>query len=107
MQKAKVITGDQFCEQEKISHIDYLKIDAEGFDYEVLVGFKGMLSSGKVRALQFEHEGGRYIRDFHDFLFPLGYRIGKIYALIPRRWKIFSGQTIWPCGKIWFPSRMF
>jgi FkbM family methyltransferase len=49
-----VDTGDTFCELNGIRKIDYLKIDCEGHDIEVLRGFSGMLSSGKVMFVQVE-----------------------------------------------------
>jgi FkbM family methyltransferase len=78
--QASILTGDSFCTENSIRKIDLLKIDAEGADYEVLSGFSEMLSSRSISMIQFEHEGGRYIRDFYDLLTPYGYVIGKLYA---------------------------
>ena len=75
-----VRTGDDVCHELRVEKIDFLKIDAEGADFEVLSGFNEMLTAGRIACLQFEHEGGRYLRDFHDFLTPKGYVIGKLYA---------------------------
>ena len=77
---ATIITGDEFCEKNQITRIDLLKVDAEGADYEVIKGFSRMLAQQAVSVIQFEHEGGRYIRDFYDLLSPFGYRIGKLYS---------------------------
>ncbi|OAI44847.1 hypothetical protein AYO42_00600 [Rhizomicrobium sp. SCGC AG-212-E05] len=46
------ITLDQFCEQEKVSHIDVLKIDTEGHDLSVLEGAAQTLKS---RGVSFVH----------------------------------------------------
>jgi FkbM family methyltransferase len=35
--------------------IDFLKIDTEGFDYQVLLGSKKMLGASRIRFLQFEY----------------------------------------------------
>jgi len=43
-----VSTVDQFAGEHGISRIDLLKIDAEGYDLEVLRGASGMLKSGAV-----------------------------------------------------------
>lgn len=77
---ARVRTGDEFCREQGIPAIDFLKVDAEGADFEVLSGFGQMLASRKIAVIQFEHQGGRYLRDFHDLLGPKGYAIGKLYA---------------------------
>ncbi|KPK97174.1 MAG: hypothetical protein AMJ95_10535 [Omnitrophica WOR_2 bacterium SM23_72] len=39
----KTTTGDRFCSQNKIETIDYLKIDVEGVESQVLKGFERML----------------------------------------------------------------
>jgi len=80
VERAEVRSGDQVCRELKLERVDFLKVDAEGADFEVLSGFNEMLSLGRVLAIQFEHEGGRYLRDFYDLLKPKGYVIGKLYA---------------------------
>ena len=39
-----------------------------------------MLGQQKIAVIQFEHQGGRYLRDFYDFFLPKGYALGKLYA---------------------------
>ena len=80
IKRATVRTGDEFCREWSVTQIDFLKVDAEGADYEVLAGFSGLLAAQKIAVLQFEHEGGRYLRDFYDLLEPKGYALGKLYA---------------------------
>lgn len=63
------------------ARIDLLKCDAEGMDLDVLAGFEPLLRDGLVRIIQFEHECGAHrLREFHDFLHPFGYVLGKIHA---------------------------
>jgi FkbM family methyltransferase len=80
IKQATVRTGDSVCEEFGISKIDFLKIDAEGADFEVLLGFERMLAADQIAVIQFEHEAGRYLRDFYDLLIPMGYSIGKLYS---------------------------
>ena len=47
-------TGDRFCSTNGIDRIDFLKIDTEGHDLEVLAGFEGMLGAGNVGIVQIE-----------------------------------------------------
>jgi len=47
-------TLDNFCLRNNISEIDWLKIDVEAFEKNVLVGSKRMLSEGRILAGQFE-----------------------------------------------------
>jgi len=77
-------TGDRFCSREKIVSIDYLKIDAEGFEPQALKGFEGMLKAGKIRVIQFEYGYVNafvkfLLKDFYDYLRPFDMRVGKIY----------------------------
>jgi hypothetical protein len=78
--QAAIRTGDEVCRLLHINKIDFIKIDAEGHDYEVIQGFSGMLASGRVTIIQFEHEGGRYLKDFYDAFASWDYALGKLYA---------------------------
>lgn len=49
-----IVVGDAFCAEHNVEHIDFLKIDAEGFDFRVLLGFKDMLSRQAVDFIQAE-----------------------------------------------------
>lgn len=53
-EEVRTTRGDEFCKQNGISEIDILKIDTEGHDLEVLIGFKGMLEQGKVACVLVE-----------------------------------------------------
>ena len=59
-------TVDEYCREKGISKIDFLKIDAEGFDYKVLVGAKQMLEQNLIKYIQFEYWAG--VRKFYDLL---------------------------------------
>ena len=49
-----VQTLDGFCDQQGIDTIDFLKIDTEGHELEVLKGAKEKLSQQKIGLIQFE-----------------------------------------------------
>lgn len=50
----QLTTLDLFCEQEKITGVDFLKIDTEGNELNVLKGATRMLSERKIKIVQFE-----------------------------------------------------
>lgn len=54
LEKIKVVTGDTFCKEKNIESIDLLKIDTEGYELEVLNGFKKMIEDGKIKAIYCE-----------------------------------------------------
>jgi FkbM family methyltransferase len=69
----QLTTLDLFCEHEGIKEIDFLKIDTEGNEHNVLRGANKMLTEGKVKIIQFEF--GEYnvfsrvfLRDFYEIL---------------------------------------
>lgn len=47
----QVNTLDKFCEQEKVNHIDFLKIGTEGNELDVLKGGRKMISAGRVKLI--------------------------------------------------------
>lgn len=75
-------TLDTFCKREKISNIDFLKLDVEGHELKVLEGAKYLLESDAIRFIQFEF-GGCNIDSrtyFQDFFYLLNgkYRLSRI-----------------------------
>ena len=47
-------TLDGFCRSQNIDHINYLKIDTEGGDFDVLKGSEGMLTQQQIDVVQVE-----------------------------------------------------
>lgn len=83
-EKVSTITIDTYCNEHGIKNIDYLKIDVEGAELEVLMGCKKLLKSQKIKLLQFEvskkmFEGmGRNGSEIFMFLYDFGYICYKI-----------------------------
>lgn len=89
------ISGDTFCDEQNIDEIDFLKIDVEGAENKVLVGFSRRIKERKIKVIQFEYgphniESRFLLKDFFELLEGNGYRIGKIYPT----WVDWSEYTI-------------
>ena len=75
-------TIDSFCESQGILTIDFLKIDAEGHDLQVLKGASKLLNSGQIKFIQFEFGGSNidsktFFQDFY-YLLKGNFRIFRI-----------------------------
>lgn len=82
--KVQVNTLDNFCSENHISRIDFLKIDTEGYEMKVLQGAENLLKTGKISAIQFEFNNMNiysrvFLRDFFEIL-----RDFNIYRLLPK-----------------------
>ena len=66
-------TIDTFCVENKISKIDFLKMDVQGFEYNILKGATKMLENNAIKFIQFEIDQPSidnkvYFKDFWDIL---------------------------------------
>ncbi|MBK8300780.1 MAG: FkbM family methyltransferase [Chitinophagaceae bacterium] len=82
-EKIRIDTIDNYCAEHSIDQIDFLKIDVEGHELEVLKGASKMIGAGKIPFIQFEFglaaiESRIFMKDFINLL-P-GY---SIYRILP------------------------
>ena len=84
-ESVSVNTIDAFCHNSNISSIDLLKVDAEGYDLEVLKGAKSMLRNRKIKLvlveLGFEFDSKHHVLFdlVRDFLSPYNFDLYGIY----------------------------
>ncbi|HXS29115.1 MAG TPA: FkbM family methyltransferase [Steroidobacteraceae bacterium] len=83
--RCQVITAADYMRALAIDEVDFVKIDVEGMDLEVIRGFGERLRD--VRAVQFEYgifniASHDLLGDFYRHLQPRGFVVGKIF---PRR----------------------
>jgi len=76
-------TLDNYCEDNGITHIHFLKIDVEGAENNVLRGAKTFLGNSRVDIIQFEYGGtykdsGETLKNSYDMLRGYGYEVFKI-----------------------------
>jgi len=79
--KIELDTLDNFCNDNKIDCIDFLKIDTEGHELDVLKGGIQMIKKGNIKIIQFEFNEMNiisrvFLRDFYEIL-----KDYKIYRL--------------------------
>jgi len=90
----KTQTPHDFCIKNKISNIDILKLDVEGCSYEILNGFKSMLSNIKIMHIETEqqqHFAGQYVeKDVFKLL------TDNNFIMLKHSWCCFSQyDSIW------------
>jgi FkbM family methyltransferase len=78
-----MLDGDSYCRSRKVESIDFIKIDTEGHEFQVLKGFDTMLKNAKINIIQFEYGYANVLTkdlliDFYKFLTPLNYSLGKL-----------------------------
>lgn len=66
-------TIDNYCIQKNISQIDFLKIDTEGQELNILKGAEKMIKNNKIKIIQFEFNNFNvyyriFLKDFYDLL---------------------------------------
>ncbi|MEE3331377.1 MAG: FkbM family methyltransferase [Myxococcota bacterium] len=86
-----VTTIEEYCSKAGIEHVDLLKIDAEGFDFEIILGAVSLLREARVGVLQFEYnhcwvESRRFLKDVFELASELDLAVAK---LIPGGMEIF------------------
>ena len=84
MTTGHVTTGDSYIDIHDIDHIDFVKIDVEGVEGQVLKGLEAAIQRGAIDVIQFEFSSATIqmkflLEDFYDLLVPAGYALGKIY----------------------------
>ncbi len=76
---------DKFCSDNKIDHIDFLKIDTEGAEWDVLQGANELITHKKIPIIQFEY-GGTYpdahitLKQVYEYFTAKDYAIFRLTA---------------------------
>lgn len=87
------ITLDHYCKKNLIAHIDLLKVDVEGAEFQVLLGAQRMLEAARVNCIVFEFGQTTFDMkndpdDIEMYLRDLGYGIRNIVKGDP----VFPGR---------------
>ncbi|MEI6296586.1 MAG: FkbM family methyltransferase [bacterium] len=81
-------TIDNYCSKNKIDEIDFVKIDVEGLELQVLKGAKELLKKNKIKVIQFEFNepnisGRVFLKDFYNLLNNFEFYRLKKNSLLP------------------------
>ena len=81
-EKIQLMRGDDYCISHNVEIIDYLKVDTEGSELEVLKGFTSLIKNKSIRMIQFEYGVNTALASntLHDFyaLFAGEYLFARI-----------------------------
>jgi hypothetical protein len=95
-----VDTLDGYCSRAGITHIDVLKTDAQGFDYEVLKGASEMLGQHRVHLIFIElaflesYVGAARFEETYRFLKECGFHLMAFYK------QLHHGSHLAPLAEI-------
>jgi len=84
--EVEVISVDEFLHEENIQHVDFMKIDTEGNDFNVILGAETAIENGTIDVIQFEY-GSHWIDFGHSLKAVIGfahahkYRFGRLTTL--------------------------
>ena len=93
-------TLDSYCKKNNISKIDFLKIDTEGYELNVLEGAGEMLSSESISFIYCEtgflrqNNRNTYFADLTEWLEARGYHFFGIYQLVSNGWRKDFGNAL-------------
>lgn len=94
-EEVQLETIDSFCKDQQIDHIDFLKIDTEGSDFDVLEGALSMIEQKRVSMIQVECSTNKQntthepLQRFQDFMESHGYLLFNFY----------EPKANWPTGE--------
>ncbi len=76
-------TGAAMMDQIGLSHVDLIKIDAEGFDFAILQGLRAKLESASISVAQFEYNHcwiaqGASLQSVFGLVDDLPYKVGRV-----------------------------
>jgi FkbM family methyltransferase len=82
-----VTTVDEYCKKQNIEHIDVLKSDTQGYDYEVFKGAANMMKGNKIHMILFEfilsdmYKNQPSFSTVFQYLIDNNFRLVNIYNL--------------------------
>ena len=89
-------TLDAFCACVGIDHVNLLKIDAEGHDFDILLGAQGLIAAAVIDVIQFEYskhwiDSRRFLKDVFAMIEGTPY---ALYRILPDRLEVLPAWHI-------------
>ena len=83
VEEVQSTTVDEYCQKNGIEHIDLLKVDVEGMEYQVLQGARRMMVGKMIGCCVFEFgqttfDAGNTPEQIEDYLGGFGYYIRNV-----------------------------
>jgi len=75
-------TVDHYCQSSAVSHVDILKVDTQGFDFEVVRGAAGMFGRHRIHLVYMEIIFSRMYKDLPPFDEVYRFLTGQGLALV-------------------------
>jgi FkbM family methyltransferase len=85
-QEVEVVTLDRYCVENSIEHIDFIKIDTEGFESEVFLGAQRVFKELKPKFIQMEFNWHQLFRNASLNYFSELLPNYDVYQLVPNGW---------------------
>lgn len=96
-EEVELTTLDAFCQRHAIEHIDFLKLDVQGWELHCLRGCRKLLAASRISAVYAEvnfvklYDEQAYFEDLALFLRDYGFQLFSLYALSFNE----AGQLCW------------
>ena len=102
----KTLALDDFCREQRIEHVDVLKIDVQGAEYAVLAGARGLLERHAVDLIYLEmimapsYVGQRKYHYYLTSLDALGYELFDLFNLGRRNGRLIQSDGIFVASEV-------
>ncbi len=102
----KTLALDDFCREQRIEHVDVLKIDVQGAEYAVLAGARGLLARQAVDLVYIEmiiapsYVGQHKYHSYLTSLDALGYQLFDLFNLGRRDGRLIQIDGIFVTSEI-------
>jgi len=99
----RITTGDKYIGEHGIESVDFIKIDVEGAEWDVLQGLSSAFVRNQVQLVQFEYgplnlQTRKFLADFYEFFERHGFVIGKLYpeGVAFKKYELFDEDFVGP-----------